>query len=84
VDTGAFAEERYFDIVADAWEQRTSEMAQQIAVGLYPVHLVDAQTVDQTDTYLRTAQPVPALRRLISESRDAVSRALRAQARDRS
>ena len=57
-------------------------MAQQIAVGLFPVHLVEQRTVDQTDAYLRTAQPVPALRRLISESRDAISRALRAQARD--
>jgi aminopeptidase N len=75
--------DRYFEVVADAWEQRTSEMAQQIAVGLYPVHLIEQQTVDQTDAYLRTAQPVPALRRLISENRDAVSRALRAQARDR-
>jgi len=75
--------DRYFEVVADAWEQRTSEMAQQIAVGLYPLHLVEEATVEQTETYLRTAQPVHALRRLISESRDAVSRALRAQARDR-
>jgi aminopeptidase N len=75
--------DRYFEVVADAWDQRTSEMAQQIAVGLYPLHLVEPQTVEQTDTYLRTAQPVPALRRLLSESRDSVSRALRAQERDR-
>jgi aminopeptidase N len=76
--------ERYFQVVADAWERRTSEMAQQIAVGLYPLHLVDQQTVDRSDDYLRTAQPVPALRRLITENRDGVARALRAQARDRS
>jgi aminopeptidase N len=75
--------DRYFDVVAQAWEQRTSEMAQQIAVGLYPVHLVEQQTVDRTDDYLRTAQPPPALRRLVAENRDAVARSLRAQARDR-
>jgi aminopeptidase N len=74
--------DRYFEVVADAWERRTSEMAQQIAVGLYPVHLVDRTTVEQTDRYLREAQPVPALRRLITENRDSTERALRAQARD--
>src|SRR5207302_5033196 len=74
--------DRYFEIVADAWEQRTSEMAQQIAVGLYPVHLVSPETVERTDRYLREAAPVPALRRLVTENRDAVARALRAQARD--
>jgi aminopeptidase N len=75
--------DRYFEVVADAWTRRTSEMAQQIAVGLFPVHCVEPATVDQTDRYLRDAQPVPALRRLITESRDTMARALRAQDRDR-
>ncbi len=76
--------ERYFDVVADAWEQRTSEMAQQIAVGLFPALCVASTTVDRTDAYLREAQPTPPLRRLITESRDNLARALRAQERDRS
>jgi aminopeptidase N len=75
--------DRFFDVVADAWDRRTSEMAQQIATGLYPLNLVEQQTVDATDRYLREQQPVPALRRLLTESRDATERALRAQARDR-
>ena len=33
------------------------------------------ETIDRTDTYLRTAQPVPSLRRLITENRDNVARA---------
>ncbi|HET7531280.1 MAG TPA: aminopeptidase N [Mycobacteriales bacterium] len=74
--------ERYFEVVADAWQQRTSEMAQQIAIGLYPSLCVSQATIDRTDTYLRTAQPVPSLRRLITENRDNVARALRAQHRD--
>ena len=74
--------ERYFEVVAEAWEQRTSEMAQQIAIGLYPALCVSQETIDRTDTYLRTAQPVPSLRRLITENRDNVARALRAQQRD--
>jgi aminopeptidase N len=76
--------ERYFDCIADAWENRTSEMAQQIVIGLYPVTLVDQSTLDRTDDYLRTAQPVPPLRRLVTESRDNLARALRAQQRDAS
>src|SRR5206468_7589724 len=43
--------ERYFEVVADAWQQRTSEMAQQIAIGLYPALCVSQETIDRTDTY---------------------------------
>jgi aminopeptidase N len=75
--------ERYFDCVASAWENRTSEMAQQIAIGLFPILLVDQATIDRTDSYLREARPVPPLRRLITENRDNLARALRAQHRDR-
>jgi aminopeptidase N len=75
-------EQRYFDCVADAWANRTSEMAQQIAIGLFPV-FGDQSTVDLTDRWLREAQPVPSLRRLVSEGRDNLARTLRAQARDR-
>jgi aminopeptidase N len=74
--------ERYFDCVADAWDKRTSEMAQQIVIGLYPIYSVDQATIDRTDHFLREAQPVPPLRRLVTESRDGLARALRAQRRD--
>jgi aminopeptidase N len=75
--------DRYFDVVGPAWERRTSEMAQQIAVGLYPSQIVEPAVVETTDTYLRTANPVPALRRLLAENRDQLVRSLRAQERDR-
>jgi aminopeptidase N len=74
--------DRYFQVIADAWERRTSEMAQQIAIGLFPILLVEQATIDRTDVFLREAQPVPPLRRLVRENRDNVARALRAQARD--
>ena len=76
-------EQRYFDCVAEAWNSRTSEMAQQIVVGLFPV-FGDQSTVDRTDAWLREAQPLPALRRLVTEGRDNLARTLRGQARDRS
>jgi aminopeptidase N len=75
-------EQRYLDSIADAWDNRTSEMAQQIAIGLFPV-FGDQSTVDRVDKWLREAQPVPALRRLVTEGRDNLARTLRAQARDR-
>ncbi|MDQ1695277.1 MAG: aminopeptidase [Frankiaceae bacterium] len=74
--------ERYFESIGDAWQSRTSEMAQQIAIGLYPIYVVEQATLDRTDGYLREAQPVPPLRRLVTESRDNLARALRAQQRD--
>jgi aminopeptidase N len=75
-------EQRYFECIAAAWASRTSEMAQQIAVGLFPV-FGDQSTIDRTDTWLRESQPVPALRRLVTEGRDNLARTQRAQARDR-
>jgi aminopeptidase N len=74
---------RYFDVIGPAWENRTPEMAQQIAVGLYPHQIVEQSVVDATDQYLRTRQPLPGLRRLITENRDQTVRALRTQTFDR-
>jgi aminopeptidase N len=74
--------DRYFEVLADVWESRSHEMAQQIAVGLYPTVQVSGETLDKTDAWLTSAEPSAALRRLVSESRAGVERALRAQAAD--
>ncbi|MET3983828.1 aminopeptidase N [Streptomyces sp. PvR034] len=74
--------EKYFAAVKDVWDSRSHEIAQQIAVGLYPALLVSQQTLDATDAWLSQAEPNAALRRLVSESRSGVERALRAQAAD--
>ncbi|WP_030237150.1 aminopeptidase N [Streptomyces sp. NRRL S-455] len=73
---------RYFEVVKDIWESRSHEMAQQIAVGLYPTVQVSQETLDMTDSWLTAAEPNAALRRLVSESRAGVERALRAQRAD--
>ena len=57
------------------------EMAQSITMGLYPGLLVDHTTVDATNHYLEREMN-SALRRLLTEGRDGVERALRARARD--
>ena len=74
--------ERYFEVVKDIWDSRSHEMAQQIAVGLYPTVQVSQETLDRTDAWLPSAEPTGALRRLVSESRAGVERALRAQRAD--
>lgn len=74
--------EKFFAAVKDAWDSRSHEMAQQIAVGLYPSLQVSQATLDATDTWLSSAAPSAALRRLITESRAGVERALRAQSAD--
>jgi aminopeptidase N len=74
--------ERYFAAVKGVWESRSHEMAQQIVIGLYPALQISQATLDATDAWLASAQPAPALRRLVVESRAAVERALHAQAAD--
>ncbi|MEU9010913.1 aminopeptidase N [Streptomyces sp. NPDC048479] len=74
--------ERFFAAVKGVWESRSHEIAQQIAVGLYPSLQVSQDTLDATDAWLDSAEPNAALRRLISESRAGVERALKAQAVD--
>ncbi|MYQ47302.1 aminopeptidase N, partial [Streptomyces sp. SID4985] len=74
--------DRYFEVLKDAWDSRSHEMAQQIAVGLYPAIQVSEETLTKTDDWLSSATPNAALRRLVSESRSGIERALRAQAAD--
>jgi aminopeptidase N len=74
--------EKYLDAVKGVWESRSHEIAQQIVVGLYPSLQVSQETLDATDAWLASAEPKPALRRLILESRSGVERALKAQAAD--
>ncbi|MFD9486937.1 aminopeptidase N [Streptomyces sp. NPDC059991] len=74
--------EKFFAAVKGVWESRSHEIAQQIATGLYPSLQVSRATLDATDAWLASAAPNASLRRLISESRAGVERALRAQEAD--
>lgn len=74
--------EQYFAAVKDVWESRSHEIAQQIVVGLYPVLQVSRDTLAATDAWLARAEPSAALRRLVTESRAGIERALNAQAAD--
>ncbi|AZS71858.1 aminopeptidase N [Streptomyces lydicus] len=73
---------KYFAAVKDIWNSRSHEMAQQIVVGLYPALQVSQETLDATEAWLASAGPSPALRRLMTESRAGIERALKAQRAD--
>ncbi|KPI28919.1 aminopeptidase N [Streptomyces sp. NPDC054950] len=74
--------DRYFEVVKGIWDSRSHEIAQQIAIGLYPAVQVSRETLAKTDAWLASAEPNAALRRLVSEARAGVERALKAQAAD--
>ncbi|MER5383731.1 aminopeptidase N [Streptomyces sp. NBC_00647] len=74
--------DKYFAVVKEIWDTRSHEIAQQVATGLYPGIQVAQETLAGTDAWLASAEPSAALRRLVSESRSGVERALKAQAAD--
>ncbi|MGW2423919.1 aminopeptidase N [Streptomyces sp. NPDC001709] len=74
--------DKYFEVLKDIWDSRSYEIAQQIATGLYPAVQISEETLTKTDTWLTSSDPNAALRRLVSESRSGIERALRAQAAD--
>ncbi len=73
--------DRYFEVIDDVWSRRSIEVAQKVVVGLYPRWAVDQRTVDATRAWESGEHPA-ALRRLVSEGRAGVERALRARAAD--
>jgi aminopeptidase N len=76
---------RYFAEVAGVWERRTSELAQAVVVGLFPswTSTISTDTVAAADALLAQKELPSALRRLVSEGRADVVRALRARDVDR-
>ncbi|MCP2334150.1 aminopeptidase N [Actinoalloteichus caeruleus] len=69
---------RYFAEIADVWSRRSIERAQPAVVGLFPSWAVSEETVSAADEWLAAEHP-PALRRLVSEGRAGVVRALAAR-----
>jgi aminopeptidase N len=76
---------RYFAEIRDLWERRTSEVAQTIVVGLFPTwtSTIDESTLKAADVFLDDSSLPAGLRRLVSEGRADIARALVARAADR-
>jgi len=73
---------RYFEVVGRIWKDWGSDMAQYFAVAAYPRSVVTQQAIDEADAYLERTRPPAPLRRLLTEGRDDVARALRCRQRD--
>ena len=73
--------EQYFEQVAGVWERRSSEVGQKVAVGLFPRWSIDQATIDRALAWEAEDHP-SALRRLVSEGRAGLQRALAAQLAD--
>jgi aminopeptidase N len=76
--------DKYFAEVGRVYREWTFDQAQTFAVGCFPALLIEEDTVKAAQEYL-SGQDVPqALRRMILEGADGVSRALRNRAKDAS
>jgi len=73
---------RFFDVVADIWRDWSTDMAQYFVEVGYPETVVNQVAVDAAADYLNRTNPPAPLRRLLSEGRDDVARALRCRERD--
>jgi aminopeptidase N len=73
---------RYFEVIDEVWQRRSSERAQPTVVGLFPSWAVEQATVEAADAWLADGRPA-ALRRLVSEGRAGIIRALAAREFDR-
>ena len=72
----------YFDVVAGIWRDWSSDMAQYFAENAYPSWRVTPEAIAAADDYIGRTGPPPPLRRLLTEGRDDVARALRCRLLD--
>ena len=73
--------DRYFAEIGPMWKRRPGEIAKNAVQYLFPP-IVEPRSIAAADAWLAdTEQPAP-LRRLVSEGRDGIARALRARERD--
>jgi len=75
--------EKYHSMLTTVWASRTHAIAVSVVQGFYPVALASRELAEASQRWL-DANPAanPALRRVVSENRDGVTRALAAQQRD--
>jgi aminopeptidase N len=68
--------------VADIWRDWSSDMAQYFVENAYPVWEITPEAIATADDYIERSAPPPSLRRLLTEGRDDVARALSCRQRD--
>ena len=77
--------DRYFEALEDIWQRFAFETAEDLVIGLFPIHQASEALLERTNKWLEGHQNAPsALLRFLGENRDALSRALKAQQCDQS
>jgi aminopeptidase N len=75
--------EKYHAMLTDLWGSRTHAIASSIVVSFYPTMLANRELVEASQRWLdANPEATSALRRIVSENRDGLTRALAAQQRD--
>jgi aminopeptidase N len=75
----------YFDLLLETWGKKSYEVASKFVTGMYPSYITNQVTLDKTINWLATTgkDGQAGLRRLVSEGRDSLERALKVQAKDK-
>ncbi|MHB8186082.1 MAG: aminopeptidase N [Dermatophilaceae bacterium] len=72
--------EKYHAMLTTLWAARTHAIAESVVEGFYPVALANRELADASQSWLdANPEASAALRRVVSENRDGVTRALAAQ-----
>jgi len=75
----------YFDLLLETWGKKSYEVASKFVTGMYPAYITNQSTLDKTIYWLENTgkDGQAGLRRLVSEGRDSLERALAVQAKDK-
>jgi len=75
----------YFDLLLETWGKKSYEVASKFVTGMYPAYITNQTTLDKTIYWLENTgkDGQAGLRRLVSEGRDSLERALKVQAKDK-
>jgi len=75
----------YFDLLLETWGKKSYEVASKFVTGMYPAYITNQATLDKTIYWLENTgkDGQAGLRRLVSEGRDSLERALKVQAKDK-
>jgi aminopeptidase N len=75
--------QKYHSMLTNLWASRTHAIAKSVVESFYPMALANRELHDASQAWLDANPQAPAgLRRVVSENRDGVKRALAAQQRD--
>ncbi|MFM1957530.1 MAG: hypothetical protein RLZ41_929, partial [Actinomycetota bacterium] len=76
--------DEYFENAVRIWNSNTFKIAEYLIENLYPLPLASLSLANKTQAWIDKPEvmEIPALRRILVESKSSVERALKAQARD--